>query len=326
MPLTDMPLARLREYRPEIGEPDDFDDFWASTLAEARAIGGTPEMVPVEVGFSEVEVFDVTIPGFAGDPVRGWFLLPRSITGALPVIVQFLGYNGGRGLPHERLAWAAAGFANLVMDTRGQGSGAGSGGATRDPHGSGPAAPGFTTRGIEDPRDYFYRRVYTDAARAVDAVRGFERVDPERIVLTGASQGGGSALAAAGLISGVVAVMPDMPFLSDLPRALQIAARAPYAEIVRYLSVHRGRADEVLRTLSYFDGVHFARRSAVPALYSVGLMDPVCPPSTVFASFNHYAGRAQIEVYPYNEHEGGGAAHWVRQRKWLDAVLASASN
>lgn len=37
------------------------------------------------------------------------------------------------------------------MDTRGQGSVWGTGGATPDPHGSGPATPGYMTRGIAHP-------------------------------------------------------------------------------------------------------------------------------------------------------------------------------
>jgi cephalosporin-C deacetylase len=36
-------------------------------------------------------------------------------------------------------------------------------------------------------------------------------------------------------------------------------------------------------------------------------MDNTCPPSTVFASYNHYAGPKEITVHPYNGHEGGGA-------------------
>ncbi len=75
--------------------------------------------------------------------------------------------------------------------------------------------------------------------------------------------------------------------------------------------------DAVFRTLSYFDAVNFARRASVPALFSVGLMDPVSPPSTVFAVFNAYAGEKAIEVYPFNAHEGGGAHHLVKQLSWI---------
>lgn len=44
-------------------------------------------------------------------------------------------------------------------------------------------------------------------------------------------------------------------------------------------------------------------------------MDAICPPSTVFASYNHYAGSKEITVYPYNGHESGGP---FAQRAELD--------
>ena len=317
MPFLDLPLAELRAYRPAVAEPADFDEFWDRTLAEARALGGAPVLERFDAGLSTVEVWDVTFPGFGGAPVKAWFILPAGTTGRLPAVVEYNGYGGGRGLPHEHLAWPSAGYAYLFMDTRGQGSGWGSGGSTPDPVGSGPSASGFMTRGIEHPDDYYYRRLYTDAVRAVDAVRSLDRVDPDRVAVTGASQGGGLAVAVAGLVDGLVGAMPDVPFLSHFERAVGFTPNDPYGEIVRYLSVHRDRVDQCFATLSYFDGVNFAKRAEAPALYSVALMDPTCPPSTVFASSNQYAGGAEIEVYPFNQHEGGQAHHWVRQAAWL---------
>ena len=41
----------------------------------------------------------------------------------------------------ENVLWALAGYVHVFMDTRGQGSGWGTGGDTPDPHGSGPSQP-----------------------------------------------------------------------------------------------------------------------------------------------------------------------------------------
>lgn len=332
MPRFDAPAAEVRVYRPEVAEPADFDAFWRSTLAESRALAEAPRLTRVESPLTSVEVYDVEFSGFGGDPVGGWFMVPVGTDGPLPTIVEYNGYGGGRGLPHERLPWASSGYAYFFMDTRGQGSAWGTGGGTPDPHGTGPSFPGFMTRGIEHQDRYYYRRVFTDAVLAIDAVRSLDRVDADRVAVGGGSQGGGIAIAAAGLSEGLVGVMPDVPFLCNFERAVGMTDRDPYNEIVRYLSVHRDAAPRVFETLSYFDGVNFAKRAVAPALFSVAMMDPVCPPSTVYAARNHWgalagegdgAGEAgsgasaDIVEYAFNEHEGGAGTHWPQQAAWL---------
>ena len=88
-----------------------------------------------------------------------------------------------------------------------------------------------------------------------------------------------------------------------------MATTGPYLELVNYLKVHRTKVTTVFDTLSYVDGVNFAARARCPALFSVALMDTTCPPSTVYAAYHHYAGPRQLEVYPFNGHEGGESFH-----------------
>ncbi|MEU6879539.1 acetylxylan esterase [Streptomyces sp. NPDC046712] len=321
MSLFDLPLDELRTYRSLSEEPEDFDAFWTETLDEARGHELGARFDPVETGLATVEVHDATFAGFGGHPVKGWFVLPAGTREPLPVVVEFLGYGGGRGLPHSHLLWASAGFAHFVMDTRGQGSGWATG-DTPDPVGSAPAYPGFMTRGVEDPYTYYYRRLFTDGVRAVEAARSHPLVDAARTAVTGVSQGGGITLAVAGLVRGLVAAAPDVPFLCDFPRATTITDRQPYREIGSYLKTHRGRTEQVRRTLAYFDGVHFAARATAPALFSTGLEDLTCPPSTVFAAFNAYAHEEKgIEVYDFNDHEGGAAFQQAAQLRWLPRKL-----
>ncbi|MBN9605229.1 MAG: acetylxylan esterase [Actinomycetales bacterium] len=315
---TDMPLEQMRDYRPDLSAPDDLDDFWTGTLAEARAAAAPErrERVPAPVRMLRLD--DLEFSGFGGDRVRGWVIRPDDDE-VRPAIVEYIGYGGGRGLPGEKLNWASAGYVHVVMDTRGQGSVWGGGGGTDDPHGTGASVPGFMTRGILDPREYYYRRLYTDAARLVEVVAGWDDVDAARIAVTGGSQGGGVSLATAALAPGVAAVMPDVPFLCDFPRSITVTPLAPFTEITRYLATHREAVSAVLRTLSYVDAAVLAPRVTAPALFSVGLMDDVVMPSTVFAAFNRLGSREKaIEVYPFNGHEGGQPQHWHRQVAWLD--------
>ena len=317
----DMPLEELEAYLPPRQEPPDFDAFWQETLNEARAFPLNPVFQPVDFGLQTVGTFDVTFAGFAGQLVKGWLLLPRRHAGQIPCVVQYIGYGGGRAFPLDWLLWSSAGYANLVMDTRGQGS-AWSVGDTADAwvQGSSPHYPGFMTLGILDPHTYYYRRLFTDAVRAVEAARSFPVVDGARVAVTGPSQGGGITLATSALLPDVAAAMPEVPFLCHMRRATEITDAMPYQEISRFCQVHRDRVQTVFNTLAYFDGVNFAARARPPALFSVGLMDELCPPSTVFAAYNHYAGEKQIKVYPYNHHEGGGTHHHIQQIRFLQSL------
>lgn len=317
MPLTDLRLDELVDFRPTVAQPADFDQFWARTLDESRRAASAPSLAPATTPITELIVEDLRFSGFGGERIAGWVTRPKA-DGRRPVVIEYVGYNGGRGLPGERILWALAGYVHVVMDTRGQGSGWGTGGDTPDPHGSGPAAAGFMTRGIRDPDEYYYRRVFTDAALLVDAVAGFDFVDPARIAVTGGSQGGGIALATAALAPAVRAVMPDVPFLSAFRRGAEIATSDPFAELSRYLSVHRNDVERVFETLSYFDGVNFAQRVTLPALFSVALMDEIVPPSTIYAAYNRLASADRsIDVYEFNNHEGGQTEQWHRQVAWL---------
>ena len=305
----DLPLSELEVYRPDVAAPDDFDEFWSGQLAAAESHPVAARFAPVETRLTTVDVFDVAFAGHGGSEIRGWLLLPQDRSGPVPAMVEYIGYGGGRGLSHESLLWSSAGYAHFRMDTRGQGSGW-SAGASSDPQDPGdPAVPGFMTRGIRSPETYYYVRLIIDAVRAVAAARSHEAVDETRVAVTGASQGGGLAVAAASLAEGVALTMPDVPFLAHFSRAMQLTDAAPYAELAAYCRTHRDQIDTVFRTLSYVDVVNHAKRAKVPALFSVGLTDDVTPPSTVFAAYNWYGGEKDIEVYPYNGHEGGGAHH-----------------
>lgn len=284
--LTDLTREALWTYRSDYMAPEDFDSFWEHALGEARSHDLSLVLRPVQTPLRTLDVFDVTFAGRC----RAWLRLPRHHEGNLPAVVQFHGYGSGRGSALHELHWASAGYAHLQVEVRGQ-------------HGR----SGFLTEGIEHRDTFAYRQVFTDAARAVDAVRGLEMVDASRVALVGNSQGGGIALAVAALVPDVAAVHAQAPFLCDLRRVSLVATRPPYTELVTYLAARRAAVEQVLTTLSYFDGVGFACRATAPAWFSAGLMDDVVPPSTVFGAFHAYQGPKWMALWEYSGHEAGGA-------------------
>ncbi len=318
MAFFDLPLEQLKTYMPEVREPQDFDVFWVQTLNEARQHPLDAVFEPIDSGLALVDTYDVTFSGYGGQRIKGWLILPKVRDDFLPCVVQYIGYTGGRGLVFDRLFWSAAGYAHFIMDTRGQG------GDTPDlPDGGSPSVPGWMTQGILNPQVYYYRRVFTDAVRAVEAARSHDSIDRSQVAVLGGSQGGGISIAVSGLVDDLVASLPDVPFLCYYERAATMVDSHPYQEIPRFLRTHREQTETVYQTLSYFDGVNFAKRTSAPTLYSVALMDQICPPSTVFAAFNRVTVEKQIKVYPYNGHEGGGNYQRREQLRFLQTRFGS---
>jgi cephalosporin-C deacetylase len=316
MPWFDLPLEQLREYRTGTPEPDGLDAWWTGRIEEARALARPPAVTPHQPGlYGPVEVYDVEFSGGAGDRIRAWYLRPRD-TPEAPAVVKFIGYGGGRGTPGEHILLPALGYALLVMDSRGQG-GKWTTGATPDgARGTGPENAQVMTRGITRPEDYYYTRMFTDAVRAVDTAVELAAASSDavaQVAVTGGSQGGAHALAAAALNRDIVRVChADVPFLCDIQRAITLAPQAPYTEIPQFLSQNLALIEPALNTLRYVDCALLARRITAATLMSVGLMDDVCPPSTVFAAYNEIASAKEIAVFPYTGHEGA-SEHTERQ-------------
>jgi cephalosporin-C deacetylase len=305
LPNVDMPLSQLQDYKPELTNEADFDLFWdnAKALSNQKPLHAQVSLVQ-DHPLKSISIYDVVFDGADGTPIHGWYVTPKGEhqPGSLPVLVKYHGYSGNRGYPNELLQWASMGMAALAIDVRGQG------GLTPDraeyPQGG---IPGWMTLGILDPASYYYKQVYLDCIRALDFVCSREEVDASRIVVYGGSQGGGLALATAGLDSRPKLALPVFPFLSHFRRSVEIHASGPYVEIKnwfrRYDPEHR-QEEQVYRTLSYFDGMNMASRIKARTLMAITLQDITCPPSTCFAAYNHLAGPKEVRLYHDYGHEG----------------------
>jgi cephalosporin-C deacetylase len=298
MPWFDLPLEQLRKYRTTTEEPAGLDEWWTQRIAEARAHAEPAKLTRHEPDlYGPLEVYDAEFSGARGDRIRAWYIKPAGP--ARKTIVKFIGYGGGRGAPAEHALTAALGYAVFVMDSRGQG-GRWTTGATGD-GAPGPELSQVMTRGITDPRTYYYTRLFTDAVRAVDTAA--ELGDGQPLAVAGGSQGGALALAAASLAADKVALChADVPFLCDIQRAITLAPSAPYTEIPEFLNENVALINSALNTLKYIDCALLARRITAETLVSVGLMDEVCPPSTVFAAYNEIPAGKDIAIYPYSGH------------------------
>ena len=112
-----------------------------------------------------------------------------------------------------------------------------------------------------------------------------------------------ASLAVAALSDRPILAMPDIPFLCDFRRAIDVAQAGPYPEIPAFLKSFPPLYDEVMRTLSYFDCVNLAPWIRCRTIVSNCLWDDICPPSTIFGAYNHITSEKRMDVYPYHKHE-----------------------
>lgn len=296
MALFDLPLETLRTYEPPLTREDDFNLFWENTLAESARQELNLRLEPMEVPFRNAAFFHARFDGFGGAPLAGTYARPLG-DGPFPGIALYHGYSGRRPDAWELLTWVSQGYAVLATDVRGQGGE--SGDSLPYPGGH---APGFMTMGIGDPLTYYYRGAYADTVRALDALTCQPEVDGTRIGAAGGSQGGALTLVAAALDKRVKAAVAEIPFLCHFRRATTLVNTSPYSEIVNYFRRTGADEEQVYRTLSYFDCMNMAPRISAATLVTAGLMDEICPPSTVFAAYNRISSTKEILVSTFAQH------------------------
>jgi cephalosporin-C deacetylase len=308
MPLTfDYPLEQCKTYQGTNPRPADFDRFWEASLAEMRALDPQTELRPAEFQSSGAECFHLYFTGMGGARIHVKFLRPKNAATPHPALLLFHGYTVDSGDWSDKLAYVAQGFTVAAMDVRGQG------GLSEDRSVvSGNTVHGHIIRGLDDalrgqPEKLLFRQIFLDTAQLAKIVMEMPDVDPNRVGATGWSQGGGLTVACAALEPRIKRAAPVYPFLSDYLRVWDMdEAKEAYQEIKDYFRHSNPRHEDeakVFETLGYIDIQHLAPRIRGEVLWSIGLMDQVCPPSSQFAAYNKIRSKKRMDIYPDFVHE-----------------------
>jgi cephalosporin-C deacetylase-like acetyl esterase len=108
-----------------------------------------------------------------------------------------------------------------------------------------------------------------------------------------------------------------------------ISGSGPVPVVVKFIGYGGGRGTPTehttlpaaaLDTLRYGDCALLARRITAECLLSTGLMDGICPPSTVFAAYNEIRPAKDIAVHPFSGHTVP-PAHTENQLRHLRRAL-----
>jgi cephalosporin-C deacetylase-like acetyl esterase len=272
---------------PAVGEPADFDGFWAQAKEDLAKLPIDARLTPKpELSTGKVDVYHVSLQNVGSDAkgasrFYGILAVPKA-EGRFPALMSppGAGARAYRGL----IDVAERGYITLQVGIHGIPVDLPAEVYESLLAGSFSSGRGYTTFNLDDRGHYYYRRVYLGCLRADDFLVSHPKWDGQNLVVTGGSQGGALTIVTAGLDPRVTALAPFYPALSDMAGYLQGRAGGWPHLFKEEKDGHRTEAK--VRTAAYYDVVNFARRVKAPGLYSWGWNDEVCPPTSMHAAYN----------------------------------------
>ena len=298
--LVDMPLTELKKYKPAQNKQSDFSEFWKETIEISKSMSLDEEINKIDYMIKGFDANKVYYNGFKGSRICGYYLTPNGV-GPFPAILFFHGYGGSKQKINHYLKWIFMGYAVLAVDVRGQ-SGESVDAKIYPP----PSVPGYMTKGIFSKKDYYYRGVYMDCVRAIDFLSRRKEINIKRLCITGGSQGGGLTLSTAALDNRPKLAIAEIPYLCHYRRAVEWSEEIKnmtYLEFIFLIKAYPERENEMFKVLSYFDNLNLCSWIKARTVVTCAMKDTVCPPSTIFAVFNHIKTQKHMEIMPYYEHD-----------------------
>ena len=278
--------------KPSLPVPDDFDAFWAEKKALLAEVPMNPKLTPLESPSPDVECFDVQLDCLGGAPVSSYLTRP---VGAKPKSLAAMLFVHGAGVVSARKQPGIAAEGVLALDINAHGIPNGQTAEFYKELANGKLA-GYPHFGKEDRETSYFLGMYFRLMRAMDFLEAQPEWDGKVFIVEGTSQGGGQSLVAAGLNPNVTALCSGVPAMCE---HTGVIAGWP-------LLVPRdeaGTPDPKVREASrYFDAMNFATRTKADALLSVGFIDGVCRPTSVYAAYNNLQGKKQMLNKPLMNH------------------------
>ena len=294
-------------------KPADFDRFWAKKRAELNA--APLKAVRREVALPKREAkkypgvvcHEVKFDCPGGIPVSGYLCMPRNAKPkSLPAIVIF----PGAGVRSARM-YAEYGRTAIAFDFNAHGIENGKSAEHYRQLYRKPPLKGYRLAGWDDHRNTYFMWMTVRAMRALDYVKSLPEWDGKTLVVTGASQGGSLALAAAGLDPQVSLCVAKVPSLCDLGAgAVQRRPGGP----LHSFPVEKQRDATLIREAAYLDNVFFAERIKCPVYLTAGLGDILSGVTSVYAFYNRLQQDTfkHITLHPCFGHANPGSEPGTR--------------
>ena len=286
-------LVEPENLKPGAKCPEDFYAYWENLKKSLEVLPLDVKTTPVadsvsEKGFSCV---NVEINCLGPKPARGYFAKPENAASkSLPIVllVHAAGVKGSwcRSEPVNALTYAKMG--TLCFDLNAHGMLNGQPESYYADLESGELK-NYYLQGVTSPENFYFKGMYLRLLRTIDFLTRQPEWDGNRILVIGESQGGGQALIAAGLDKRVSAVVAIVPAMCDWlgPMAGRMGGWPQPFET-------DASKEDMLKVLPYFDAANILNGSEATIFTEIGLIDMVCPSTSVYTAINEAKGKKII--------------------------------
>ncbi len=281
-------------------EPEDFDKFWNSKKAMLKKIPLEPTLTPLKVASrykKNVVCYDLKINCPGGAPVSGYFFKPKNAKiKSLPAVIKF----HGAGVRSSTKPYAMAAKGVLAMDINAHGI---DNGKPKDYYMKlrNGKYKEYYYKNSDDKEKMYFLGMFLRVYRSLQFAMAQPEWDGKNLIVTGHSQGGAQAIVAAGLEPKVSLCIAKEPALCNHLGILH-NRKSGWPHFIREARKHKPFNQNVTKTIPYFDVANFAKRIKGEAVITVGFIDRLCYPSSVYAAYNNIQGEKTIINDPTAEH------------------------
>ncbi len=278
---------------PEVAVPEDFDKFWSDALDKAAIVPLLSEMEYwPEESTRRCDAYKVSWQNERpGSRMFAVLFMPKEREGRkLPAILSYPGAGiHPRFFAHPK-KWAEQGY--IVLSVQIHGVPNVDTYSVADNLSNGPLRD-YAEIHLHNKDKYYYKRVYTGCAKAIDFLETLPEYDG-RVITEGGSQGGALAIVVAALDRRVKACLTMHPALCNMTHR---AACWPWL-----FRDEKMRIPLLMENFRYFDVTCFARKLTAPVYMTLGYNDVTCPPTSTYSAYNVMTAPKTLQVNPQSDH------------------------
>jgi cephalosporin-C deacetylase-like acetyl esterase len=290
-------------------KPTNFDSYWQTVLDELSMLPMAAELTELPIRSNEHgAVYGLKLTSIGPYRVFAYYCVPHAVNTnrPFPCVVHMPRYGSVNHIPpyEER-----QNYVSVQLCHRGQR-------LADSPYAA--AYPGLLTDELDDPAHYIFRAIVADCVRMMDFVFTRAEINQSHISIVGNDL----ALLTAALRPNVDSVIAHPELFYNAAELAPATRGYPLEEINEFRRFYPHKAEAALRTLAYFDPLHFAPRIQATTLLVSGNEHDLFSPEQCAPLAAALGGPVEQRIATHSAfRDGVFEIEWLAKRHGVGAVV-----